>query len=293
MPDPGGGAGHGQPEPLRAGRRPLCRLFLDRVKAGLSAIVPCKDPLRAEKQRVSLKRKISVVAALLALVGAGTAEALRIRAGDIIVIGNGGFRPIKLPKDRDAPITIYGGGRIETVSGALPPILRKISFEFDRHGSVQTKGLPVCTVRRIEATTVTAARNLCPGAIVGKGFGRGADQLPRTDADPGLLADHRLQRAAQGPQSHRDRPRLHDGPRPDRLRRPGDDRKDQQRRLRLPHQGEDPEDRQRRRDPRRGHAEDRPQVDLQGRAPQLRQRALCDRAPAGPRPIRASTTASC
>lgn len=131
-----------------------------------------------------MKRKISVVAALLALVGAGTAEALRIRAGDIIVIGNGGFRPIKLPKDRDAPITIYGGGRIETVSGALPPILRKISFEFDRHGSVQTKGLPVCTVRRIEATTVKGARNLCPGAIVGKGSGKALINFPEQKPFP-------------------------------------------------------------------------------------------------------------
>lgn len=131
-----------------------------------------------------MSRKILVAAALLALLGAGTAEALRIRAGDLVVIGNGGFRPTKLPKNRDAPITIYGGGRVETVSGNLPPTLRKISFEFDRHGSVQTKGLPVCTAGRLEATTVKGARNLCPGSIVGKGYGKALINFPEQKPFP-------------------------------------------------------------------------------------------------------------
>jgi hypothetical protein len=123
--------------------------------------------------------KILIGAAVLViLVGAGTAEALRIRAGDLIVIGDGGFRPTKLPKHHDAPITIYGGGRIETVSGNLPPVIKEINFEFDRHGSVQTKGLPVCTADKLEATTVQGARHLCPGAIVGKGSGSAMVSFP-------------------------------------------------------------------------------------------------------------------
>jgi hypothetical protein len=42
-----------------------------------------------------------------------------------------------------APITIYGGGRISTVSDEDPPILETIELEFDRHGSLQTAGLPI------------------------------------------------------------------------------------------------------------------------------------------------------
>jgi hypothetical protein len=125
------------------------------------------------------RTKILIGAAVLTvLLGAGTAEALRIRAGDLLVIGDGGFRPTKLPKHHDAPITIYGGGRIDTVSGNPPPIIKEINFEFDRHGSVQTKGLPVCTRGRLEATTVAGARHMCPGAIVGKGNGSALVTFP-------------------------------------------------------------------------------------------------------------------
>ena len=128
-----------------------------------------------------MKRKTKMLigtAMLVVLLGAGTAEGLTIRAGDLLVIGDGGFRPTKLPKHHDAPITIYGGGRIDTVSGDLPPIIDTITFEFDRHGSVQTKGLPVCPPGRLEATTVAGARHLCPGSIVGKGTGSAMVAFP-------------------------------------------------------------------------------------------------------------------
>jgi hypothetical protein len=134
------------------------------------------------------KGKIAIAALVLALVGAATAGAVRdvekvhIRAGDIVIDGQGGFKPETLPKFEDAPISIYGGGKISTVSGDLPPILRKLIFEFDRHGSVVTKGLPTCSQPRLVATTVATARKLCPGAIIGKGFGKGiakfAEQPP-------------------------------------------------------------------------------------------------------------------
>ena len=53
--------------------------------------------------------------------------------------------------------------------GALPPVLRKITLLYDRHGSLQTKGLPVCTEGKLRATDTKQARRACPGAIVGTG----------------------------------------------------------------------------------------------------------------------------
>lgn len=125
------------------------------------------------------KRALASVAVALAVLGlAVAANAQRLRAGDIIIVADGGFKPKALPKYRDAPIVLYGGGKISTASGALPPILETITLEFDRHGSVQTRGLPVCTAGRLEATTVPVARKLCPGAIVGKGFGHAIVKFP-------------------------------------------------------------------------------------------------------------------
>ena len=123
-------------------------------------------------------------AALLALVVAGNALAVKavtkvhIVAGNIVIDAEGGFTPRALPKNVNAPITGYGGGKISTVSGELPPILKTIELEFDKHGAVDTVGLPKCSSARLQATTVAAARKLCPGAIVGKGFGHAVVKFP-------------------------------------------------------------------------------------------------------------------
>jgi hypothetical protein len=124
---------------------------------------------------------VAVIAVLVVAV-AGTALAgivkVRIQAGNLLIIGEGGFTPTALPKNVDAPITIFGKGRLDTVDGSLPPILQTIEFEFDKHGSIQTEGLPVCTSGKLQATTVPQARKLCPGAIVGKGFGHAVVKFP-------------------------------------------------------------------------------------------------------------------
>jgi hypothetical protein len=121
---------------------------------------------------------------MLALVVVGNALAARevtkihIVAGNIVVDGQGGFTPTALPKNVDAPIKVYGSGKISTVDGELPPVLKTIEFEFDKHGSVDTTGLPKCSSAKLQATTVPQARKLCPGAIVGKGFGHAVVKFP-------------------------------------------------------------------------------------------------------------------
>jgi hypothetical protein len=125
-----------------------------------------------------MRMKILIVATAALLGLGGTAAALVIRAGDLIIIADGGFSPKTLPKDHDAPIEIHGGGELKTASGDFPPILETISFEFDKHGHVETKGLPVCPPGRLEATTVEGARHMCPHSIVGKGKGSAVVVFP-------------------------------------------------------------------------------------------------------------------
>jgi hypothetical protein len=128
------------------------------------------------------RRKLIVVAvlALAVLAVAGVAEAKIIRVGDIILNAEGGFSPTKLPKHENAPISLHGGGKVSTVSGAFPPVLENINIEFDRHGSVETEGLPVCTMHKLEARTVPEARKACPGAIVGEGYGHAVVAFPES-----------------------------------------------------------------------------------------------------------------
>lgn len=126
---------------------------------------------------VAIATAAVLVAAVGALAGSSVTK-VRLQAGNLLAIGEGGFTPSALPKNVDAPITIFGKGRLSTVDGSLPPILKTIEFEFDKHGSVQTLGLPICTSGQLQATTVPAARKRCPGAIVGKGFGTAVVKFP-------------------------------------------------------------------------------------------------------------------
>lgn len=122
--------------------------------------------------------RVLVIASLVALVGAGIASAIVIRVGNIIVVGDGGFSPTKLPRDHNAPITLKGHGTIKTADGTKPPILKQIIFYFDKHGAVITEGLPVCNKSDLLATDVKQARRACPDSIVGTGYGKGVVNFP-------------------------------------------------------------------------------------------------------------------
>lgn len=121
---------------------------------------------------------VAVVVALAVFGCAAVAAAIQIRAGDIIIHAQGGFAPKTLPRKENAPVTLHGGGELSTVSGALPPVLETLTLEFDRHGSVETVGLPVCTAGKLQSTDVAQARRACPGAIVGEGAGSAIVAFP-------------------------------------------------------------------------------------------------------------------
>jgi hypothetical protein len=127
-----------------------------------------------------MKKKIGIGAVLVLLVAAASASAFHVRVvvGNLVVDAEGGFSPKALPKHENAPITAWGGGKISTLSGELPPVLESIRLEFDRHGVVDTEGLPHCTKGKLVATTVPVARRACGDAIIGKGFGSAVVAFP-------------------------------------------------------------------------------------------------------------------
>lgn len=127
---------------------------------------------------------LALVLATAFLAAAAVASALTIRAGELILEAEGGFTPKALPKYEDAPITLHGNGKLSTVTGELPPILDTLVIEFDRHGHVETQGLPVCTSGKLQSTTPAQARKNCSGAIVGKGRGSAIVKFPEQDPIP-------------------------------------------------------------------------------------------------------------
>src|ERR1700754_1023990 len=128
--------------------------------------------------------RASALAAVLVIVAAGTALALVLQVGNIVVKTDGGFSPTTLPKKGFAPIKLHGWGKIGTKDGTTPPILETLTIWFDKNGEVETRGLPKCTPARLKATTTPQARKLCPGSIIGTGFGTAVVNFPEQGPIP-------------------------------------------------------------------------------------------------------------
>jgi hypothetical protein len=115
----------------------------------------------------------TVVGAVLALLAAAGAFAKpqTVRVGNLILTGNGGISPTKLPKHGQAPVSARVIGQIGTVDGSTPPALTAVNANFDKNIQVNARGLPACPRGRLEATPTVAAKKACPDAIVGSGEG--------------------------------------------------------------------------------------------------------------------------
>lgn len=122
--------------------------------------------------------KAVVVAGLIGLLTCAGALALKIEIGKTTVSATADISPRALPTRGLAPVTVSSVTRIKTSDGSQPAPLREMAFSFDKHGSIDTKGLPVCTEAKLAGTTTAVARKRCAGAIVGKGLGKAEVRLP-------------------------------------------------------------------------------------------------------------------
>lgn len=108
-------------------------------------------------------------AALLALSLAALAQGEISQQGTLRVTFEGELQPKRLPRDGAAPISVQVGGRIQTTDGSLPPQLRSLRIELNRHGRLETRGLPLCRAERIHPASTRRALKACRSALVGRG----------------------------------------------------------------------------------------------------------------------------
>ncbi len=120
----------------------------------------------------------SLIVGFIALLAVNAAEAERFQLGNLIVDFHLDSAPTKLPRHENAPIDFWGSGDFKTEDGSTPPKLQEMTFEIDRFGDVETRGLPFCTQAKLTATTVSRAREVCRSAIVGTGAGAGIVEFP-------------------------------------------------------------------------------------------------------------------
>jgi hypothetical protein len=116
-------------------------------------------------------RALCVLAALalLGALGAGLARGERSQKGNLIVSLDGDLAPLALPRDRAAPVSVHLEGGLQTADGTLLPRVTRIELGLPAQGILSTRGLPVCSQRRLRSTKPAEALAACHRALVGQG----------------------------------------------------------------------------------------------------------------------------
>ncbi len=127
--------------------------------------------------RRPLLKAVAVVGAL-ALVTCAAAYGLKADGKGVSISVTAGIAPRELPAHGNAPVEVSSVTRVKSTNGLPAPALTQLTIAFDKHGSVYTKGLPVCTAAKLANTTPETARKRCREAIVGEGTGAAEVNLP-------------------------------------------------------------------------------------------------------------------
>lgn len=130
-----------------------------------------------------MRAPFRTAAALAVLLTAGicaTAYAITVKVGPVWVSATAKVQPRELPKPGHGnfPITLSSVTRVGTRDGSTPPTLKTLLFVLDKNGTIDTKGLPICTAAKLEGATPAQARKRCAGALVGEGTAKVLVTMP-------------------------------------------------------------------------------------------------------------------
>jgi hypothetical protein len=114
-------------------------------------------------------RRNAFAALLVLLLFAAGASAEVVQRGDLRITVLAQVAPYRLPRTGTAPISIFVAGHLEAKDGGIPPQLQKMDIKVNRHGLLQSLGLPACQVGKIKTASSQKAVELCSSALIGAG----------------------------------------------------------------------------------------------------------------------------
>jgi hypothetical protein len=118
---------------------------------------------------VGRNRGLTGAILVITLAIAGTAAAEVVQVGNLRITVLGQVLPYELPRRTPAPIAVFISGHVGTVDGAVPPQLQKMVIKVNRHGLLRSRGLPTCTLERLQPGSTERALANCRDALVGSG----------------------------------------------------------------------------------------------------------------------------
>ncbi len=103
------------------------------------------------------------------LASAVIATAATIQQGGLRITVLSQIKPYKLPRTKPAPIAVFVAGHLQSAKGGIPPQLQKLTINVNRHGLLQSKGLPACRTPEVQPASTQRALERCGDALIGSG----------------------------------------------------------------------------------------------------------------------------
>lgn len=119
------------------------------------------------KKMISHKKGLLALAMVLTL--AITGAAIAAESNGVIVKFHASISPEKLPRTGTAPVGVTMEARIKTKDGSPPPRLTEINLAINKHGVINPKGLPLCSLGKLHNASTARAKAVCGPAEVGHG----------------------------------------------------------------------------------------------------------------------------
>jgi hypothetical protein len=100
---------------------------------------------------------------------ASLATAAVVQQGNLRITVLSQIQPYKLPREGTAPIAVFVAGHLANPRGGTPPQLKRLTVDVNRHGLLQSRGLPVCRLAQLQPASTERALASCGDAVIGSG----------------------------------------------------------------------------------------------------------------------------
>jgi hypothetical protein len=138
----------------------------------------------ARRPRLAPAAALLLAVALASLLGAGPAHAEVSQKEGVRVSVTGRMDPTRLPRHGAAPIGVQVAGQIASTNSAGPPQLEGMAIAINRHGHLDTEGLPHCRLGRIDPSTTAEALAACRSSLIGEGRFSASVKIPEQSPFP-------------------------------------------------------------------------------------------------------------
>lgn len=123
---------------------------------------------------------ISLAAVLLTSLGVASAQAVTFTKEGLTSTATATVKPKRLPAKGTAPATMDFTVRTTRITPGTPNnlTLRTVAVRTDKQITVDTEGLPSCSIEQIALASLAQARKVCRSALIGSGEIAVTNQFP-------------------------------------------------------------------------------------------------------------------